>query len=44
MLKQDLSSGFECDTFLTWHKNDHLREPIVKKKDTIVTMLGGGKI
>jgi hypothetical protein len=44
MLKEELSSGFECDTFLTWHKNDHLREPIDKHKDTIVTIICGGKI
>jgi hypothetical protein len=43
MLKEELSSGFGCDTLLTWCQNGHLRELIDNHKDTIITMLGGGK-
>jgi hypothetical protein len=43
-LKEELSSGFDCDTFLTWCKNGHIREPIYNPKKKIITILGGGKI
>jgi hypothetical protein len=43
ILKDYLSSGFDYDTLLTWCQNGHLRESIENHKDTIVTMLGGGK-
>jgi hypothetical protein len=43
IVKEDLTNGFECDFFLTWCQNGHLKEPIKNHKDTIITILGGGK-
>ena len=41
--KEELSSGFSCDTLLAGRQNGHLRESVDDYKNIIVSMLDSRK-